>query len=148
MLCQHLRLRALHLHANQRLRHILGDRFLPIGTGRRIRPQNVVAAVGVIELDEGSAAIARVQLHAVIRRVGDHIRRAHAHRIGAFAVGVGIVAAEDRHIAAAAAGLVEKTPRRSAGLERRDHFQQNGIDRQQRVFEAVFGDVTVAITLA
>ena len=59
---------------------------------------------------------------------------------------VGIVAAEDRHIAAAAAGLVEKTSRRGAGLKRRDHFQQDGIDRQQRVLEAIFGDVAVAVT--
>jgi hypothetical protein len=61
---------------------------------------------------------------------------------------VGIVAAEDRHIAAAAAGLLDEAAGRGAGagLERRDYFEQNGVDRQQRVFEAVFGDVAIAVT--
>ena len=58
---------------------------------------------------------------------------------------VGILAAEDRHIAAAAAGLVDEAPRRGARLERRHHFQQDGVDRQQRVLQPVFGDVAVAV---
>ena len=65
--------------------------------------------------------------------------------LGVRAALVGIVAAEDRHIAAAAAGLVDEAPGRGAGLERRHHFEQNGIDRQQRVLQAVFGDVAVAV---
>ena len=59
---------------------------------------------------------------------------------------VGIVAAEDRHVAAAAAGLVDEAPRRGARLKRRHHFQQDGVDRQQRVLQTVFGDVAVAVT--
>ncbi len=69
VLGERLRLRALHLDPDQRLRHILADRFLPVRAGRRIGPQNIVAAIGVVELDEGGAAIARMQLHAVIGRV-------------------------------------------------------------------------------
>ena len=65
--------------------------------------------------------------------------------LGVLAARVGIVAAEDRHVAAAAAGLVEKAPGRGALAERRHHFQQDGIDRQQRVLQAVFGDVAVAV---
>ena len=67
-------------------------------------------------------------------------------RAGVPAARVGIVAAEDRHIAAAAAGLVEKAAGRGAGLKRRDHFQQDGVDRQQRVLQTIFGDVAVAVT--
>jgi hypothetical protein len=51
-----------------------------------------------------------------------------------------------RHVAAAPAGLVEKTSRRGAGLGRRHHFQQDRVHRQQRVLQAVFRDVTVAVT--
>jgi hypothetical protein len=91
------------------------------------------------------AAIARMQLHAVIGRVIDHVGDAHADLLGVPSARVGIVAAEDRHVAAAAAGLVEKASRRGAGLQRRHHFQQDGIDRQQRVLEAIFGDVAVAV---
>ena len=80
VLGQPLRIRALHLDSGQRLRHILADRLLPVRTGRRIGAQNIVAAVGVVELDEGRAAVARVQLHAVIGRMRDHVGGAHADR--------------------------------------------------------------------
>jgi hypothetical protein len=70
----------------------------------------------------------------------------NAQRLGVRAAFVGIVAAEDRHIAAAAASLVDETPRRGARLKRRDHFQQDGIDRQQRIFQAILRDITVAVT--
>ena len=62
MLREPLRVRALHLHSGQRLRHILADEFLPVRPRRRIRAQNVVTAFGVIELDEGGAAVAGVTL--------------------------------------------------------------------------------------
>ena len=39
MLGQALRIRALHLDAGQRLRHVLADRFLPVRPGRRIGPR-------------------------------------------------------------------------------------------------------------
>ena len=87
-----------------------------------------------------------MQLHAMIGRMVDDIGGAHAEGSGVPAPRIGIVAAEDRHIAAAAGGLVEKTSGRGAGLKRRDHFQKDGVDRQQRVLEAIFGDVTVAVT--
>jgi hypothetical protein len=67
-------------------------------------------------------------------------------RVGVLAARVWIVAAEDRHVAAAAAGLVEETSRRGARLERRHHFQQDRVDRQQRVLQAVFRDIAVAVT--
>jgi len=63
---QHLGLRAFHLDIRQGQRRILADRFLPVRTGRRIDAQHIVAAIGMVELDEGGAAVARVQLHAVI----------------------------------------------------------------------------------
>ena len=66
--------------AGQRLRHIVADRLLPIRPGRRIGAEDVVAALGVVELDEGGAAIARMQLHAMIRRVVDHVGDADADR--------------------------------------------------------------------
>ena len=100
----------------------------------------------MIELDEGGAAIARVQLHAVIRRVRDHVGGAHADIVGMLAARIWIVAAEDRHVAAAAAGLVEEASRRGARLERRHHFQEDRVDRQQRILQAVFRDITVAVT--
>ena len=80
MLGQPLRIGALHLDFRQRQRHVLPDRLLPVRPRRRIGPQHIVAAVGVIELDERRAAIARVQLHAVIGRVRDHVGGAHADR--------------------------------------------------------------------
>ena len=146
MLRQRLGLRALHLDAGQRQRHILSDRFLPVRAGRRIGSQNIVAAIGVVEFDEGGAAIARMQLHAAIGRMPDDVGDAHADLLGMPPARVGIVAAEDRHVATATAGLFEKAPCRGARLERRHHFEQDGIDRQQRVFQAIFGDVTVAVT--
>src|SRR5258708_7014072 len=79
-----LRLRVFHLHADQRLRHILADGFLPVRSRRRIGSENVVTAVGVIELDECRAAIARMQLHAVIRRgVGHNCRGGAPPPVGA-----------------------------------------------------------------
>jgi len=77
--------------------------------------------------------------------VRDRVRGAYAHRIGMLAAFVGIVAAEDRHITAAAVILVDEAPRRGARLERSDHFQKNGVDRQQRILQAIFGDVAVAV---
>src|SRR5579859_6531572 len=53
------RVRALHLDADNGLRDILADVLLPVWACRRIGAEHVVAAVGVIELDEGGAAIAR-----------------------------------------------------------------------------------------
>jgi len=73
------------------------------------------------------------------------VKTAHADFLGVFSARVGIIAAEDRHIAAAAGGLFQKAPRRGAHLERRHHFEQDRVDRQQRIFQAVFGDVTVAV---
>src|SRR5882724_891903 len=64
-----LRLRTLHLDANERLRHVLSDEILPVRARRRVWSEHIVAAVGVVELDEGGAAIARMQLHAMIGRV-------------------------------------------------------------------------------
>src|SRR4029079_19332274 len=58
---------------------------------------------------------------------------------------IGIIAAENRHVAAAAAGLVEKAPCRRTFLYWRDHLQEDGIDRQQCVLQAVFGDVAVSV---
>src|SRR6185312_874534 len=139
-------IRALHLDASDRLRHLLLDVLLPVGTGRRIGAEHVVAAVGVVELDEGGAAVAWMQLHAEIGRMRDAVCGAHAHRVGARAMGIGIVAAEDRHIAAAAAGLLDEAARRGAVAERRDHLQEDRVDRQQGVDETVFLDVTVAVT--
>src|SRR3954463_15847887 len=102
------RLRALHLHADQGLCHIVADRFLPVRAGRRIGAENIVAALGVVEFDERGAAIARMQLHAVIGRMIDDVGDADADLLGLLAALVRIVAAEDRHVAAAAAGLVEE----------------------------------------
>src|SRR5947209_20245958 len=44
MLGEIVRLWALHLDADQRLRHVLADRFLPVRSGRRIGAENIVAA--------------------------------------------------------------------------------------------------------
>ena len=145
MLREPYRIRALHLHAGQRLRHVLADELLPVRPRRRIRPQDVVAAVGVVELDEGGAAVARMELHAVIGRVVDDVGGAHAKRVGVTPAFVGIVAAEDRHVAAAPAALLDEAAGRGAVLERRDHLQQDRVDREQRVLQAVFRNIAVAI---
>src|SRR5689334_24222714 len=100
MLSEISRIWTLHLHTGDRLRLLYADVLLPVRPGWRIGAEHVVAALGVVELDEGGAAVARMQLHAEIGRVHDAIRRAYAHRIGSRAVRIGIVAAEDRHVAA------------------------------------------------
>ena len=71
-----------------------------------------------------------VQLHAAIRRMGNHVRGTHTDRVGMLAARIGIVTAEDRHVATAAAGLLDETSGRGPRLERRHHFEQNRIDRQ------------------
>ena len=81
----------------------------------------------------------------MIGRVIDDMGDADADFFGMPPAFIGIVAAEDRHVAAAAAGLVEKAPGRGARLKRRHHFQQDGVDRQQRVLQTIFGDVAVAV---
>jgi hypothetical protein len=77
--------------------------------------------------------------------VVDDVGDAHADVFGMLRAFIRIVAGKNRHIAAAAAGLVEKAARRGAGPQRRDDFQENGIDRQQRVLKAIFADIAVAI---
>src|SRR4051794_13800597 len=44
MFGQPMRIWTLHLHADQSLRHILADRFLPVRSGRWIGAENIVAA--------------------------------------------------------------------------------------------------------
>src|SRR4051794_29579823 len=136
------RCRALHLNACQGLRYVLADRLLPIGTSRRVCTEDVVAALGMVELNEGGAAIARMKLHAVIGRMIDYIGDTHPIRFGMTGAFVGIVAAADRHASTAAFGLFDETARRDACSNWRNHFEENGFYRQQRVFEAIFGDIT------
>ena len=68
-----------------------------------------------------------------------------AHRVGISAAFVRIVAAEDRHVAAAAAGLLDEAAGRGAVLKRRDDLQHDRVDRQQRILEAVLCDVAVLV---
>ena len=51
---------------------------LPVRPGRRIGPAECRRCPGVVEFDEGGAAVARMQLHAVIGRVVDLVGDAHA----------------------------------------------------------------------
>ena len=83
--------------------------------------------------------------HAMVRRVIDDVGDSHAEALRMAGALVGIGAGKNRHVAAATTSLVQKTAGRGARLNRRHHFQEDGVDRQQRVFEAVFGNVAVAV---
>src|SRR5580698_5385422 len=97
------------------------------------------------ELDEGAAAVAWMQLDGMTGRMVDHIGRAHAHARRMMRALVWIITTKDRHVAAATSGLFDEAFGGGTGRDWCNHFEQNRIDRQQRVLQAIFRDVWIAV---
>ena len=122
---------------------------LPVRTGRVVGAVQRLAAHGVVKLQDRGAAVARVQLHALVIRVVQAESHPHAHQPGALAEGLGRVAIKDQHVAAALlAGRArpgQKPPGRRAGLGGRDDLKKTAAQRKQRVFKAKPGHCRVAV---
>jgi len=112
--------------------------------GRRIGTEDVV--VPSVWLNSVKAtAIARMQLHAVIGRVRNHVCRAHAHRIGVLRARRDR-RSKNRHVAAAVAGLFQETTGGvSAGSA--PPPPTGCIDRNQCILQPVLRDIDVAIAM-
>ncbi len=76
----------------------------------------------------------------------DHMRHPHAKALGVAPALLRIVAGQDRHVATAPTGLVQKTPRRGAIPDRRHDFEQDAVDRQQRVLQSILADIGIVMT--
>ena len=83
-----------------------------------------VAAFGAVEFDHRGATITRMQLNAVERIVTHDVRDGDAEPFRVPLASLDIIAIEDCHIAADAAGAIEKAPGRRAVARRRDHFEK------------------------
>jgi hypothetical protein len=103
------RVGTLDLDADQALRPLRMDEFLPVRPGRPPRSHPLIAAHAVTELDEGGAAVARMKLCVLIGVAVDDMRNPHADRFGMGLSAPHVAGLKDRHVAAMPPGAFDET---------------------------------------
>ena len=73
------------------------------------------------------------------------MRDAHAHGFRMFLAAADVVRLEDRHVAAMALRALDEASARRVLLRRSDDLEEIGADHEQRVLEAILGDIAVAV---
>src|SRR5215471_15474854 len=137
---------AQNLYAIEAARALAAHKALPILPRRPIGAVNLLAAHGVVELQERRAAILRVKLIALIAFSIDVVGNSHAEPLRLRCACLWIIAVEDEHVAAAAPHQLQEPTGGGTCPRRGHHFEEAiGSDREYRVLEAVLGDAPIAM---
>src|SRR5262249_6723094 len=137
---------AQNLYAIEAARALVAHKALPILPRRPVGAVNLLAAHGVVELQERRAAILRVELIALIAFSIDVVGKAHAEPLRVCRARLWIIAVEDEHVAAAALHQLQEPTGGGTHPRRRHHFEEAiGSDREYHVLKAVLRDAPIAM---